>query len=58
LGHGTRRGERVGTSASGVAAMFGPLRGHEINTPGYRIEHALQMVLPRSVPVHSFETPI
>jgi hypothetical protein len=47
LGHGTRSGERLGTSASGVAMMFGLLRGHEINTPGYRIGHALQIALPR-----------
>ena len=47
LGHGTRMGDRLGTSASGVAALFGILRGHEINTPGHKIQHALQMVLPR-----------
>ena len=43
LGHGTRRGRDVGTAASGVAGLFGVLRGHEINTPGYRIEHALHI---------------
>lgn len=48
LGHGTRPGERVGTSASGVAAMFGLLRGHEVNTRGYKIQHVLQLVLPRT----------
>jgi hypothetical protein len=47
LGHGTRDGERIGTSASGVAGLFGVLRGHEINTRGYKIEHALRMGLPR-----------
>ncbi len=47
LGHGQRQGQRVGTSASGVAGLFGVLRGHEANTPGYRIEHALRMGLPR-----------
>jgi hypothetical protein len=47
LGHGTRRGENVGTAASGVAALFGVLRGHEINTPGHKIEHALHIGLPR-----------
>ena len=47
LGHGTRMGQRLGTSASGVAASFGVLRGFEMNTPGHRIEHALQIVLPR-----------
>jgi hypothetical protein len=47
LGHGQRDGQRIGTSASGVAGLFGVLRGHEINTPGYKIEHALRMGLPR-----------
>lgn len=41
-GHGE---SRLGTSASGVAGMFGLLRGNEVNTPGYRIEHALQMAM-------------
>ena len=47
LGHGTRMGQRLGTSASGVSASFGILRGFEINTRGHKIQHALQMVLPR-----------
>jgi hypothetical protein len=47
LGHGTQSGQRMGTSASGVAGLFGVLRGFEINTPGYRIEHALRIGLPR-----------
>ena len=47
LGHGTRPGHREGTSASGVAGMFGVLRGFEINTPGHKIEHALRLGLPR-----------
>jgi hypothetical protein len=47
LGHGTRMGERLGTSASGVAALFGVLRGHEINKAGHKVEHALQIALPR-----------
>jgi hypothetical protein len=46
LGHGTRPGDRVGTSASGVAALFGVLRGDEINNPAKKVEHALQMILP------------
>ncbi len=46
LGHGKSLGDRIGTSASGVAAAFGLLRGVEVNTPGKKIEHALQMVLP------------
>jgi hypothetical protein len=48
LGHGTRPGERLGTSASGVAALFGVLRGQEINDPAKKVEHALQMILPRT----------
>ncbi len=51
LGHGTRPGERLGTSASGVAALFGVLRGDEINNPAKKVEHALQMILP-STPAH------
>ncbi len=47
LGHGTRPLERVGTAATGVAGLFGVLRGHEINPAGYRITHALHMGLPR-----------
>lgn len=47
LGHGTKSGQRLGTSASGVAALFGILRGHEMNAAGYGIEHALQIALPR-----------
>jgi hypothetical protein len=45
LGHSQPGGPRVGTSASGVAGMFGLLRGHEVNTPGYKIEHAVQISL-------------
>jgi hypothetical protein len=47
LGHGTRPGQRVGTTASGVAASFGLPREAEINPRGRRIEHALQMVLEK-----------
>lgn len=50
LGHGVRPGNRIATSASGVAALFGVLRGYEMNTPGHRIGHALQMVAPRKDP--------
>lgn len=48
LGHGTKMGERLGTSASGVAALFGVLRGEEINDPDpdRKIEHAIQISLP------------
>jgi len=46
LGHGTRPGDRLGTSASGVAALFGLLRGNEINRSNKKVEHALQMILP------------
>jgi hypothetical protein len=47
VGHGSRLGERIGTSASGVAAPFGILRGWEVKKEGHPIGHALQMVLPR-----------
>lgn len=49
LGHGVRPGDRVGTSASGVAALFGVLRADEINDrdPDRKIEHALQVSMPR-----------
>ena len=47
LGHGTKPLERVGTAATGVAGLFGVLRGHEMNTPGYKIAHALHIGLPR-----------
>lgn len=50
-GHGAKLGERVGTSASGVAAMFGLLRGWEVKAAGHPIGHALQLVLPRTKPV-------
>jgi hypothetical protein len=46
LGHGIHPGRRLGLSASGVTGLFGLLRGHEIDTPGRPIEHALQMLLP------------
>ena len=37
--HQPRLGEAVGTSASGVAAMFGILRGWEVKAAGHRIGH-------------------
>ncbi len=46
-GHGAKLGDRIGTSASGVAAMFGILRGWEVRKTGHPIGHALQMTLPR-----------
>jgi hypothetical protein len=46
-GHTAELGHAVGTSASGVAAMFGILRGWEVKAAGHPIGHALQMVLPR-----------
>ena len=46
-GHGSKLAERIGTSASGVAAPFGILRGWEVQQTGHPIGHALQMVLPR-----------
>ena len=51
IGHGEELAKRVGTSASGVAAPFGILRGWEVKKTGHPIGHALQMVLPR-LPSH------
>jgi hypothetical protein len=45
LGHSRPGGPRVGASASGASVMFGLMRGHEVNTPGYKIEHAMQITL-------------
>jgi hypothetical protein len=39
-------GSRTGASASGVAGLFGLLRGFETNTPGCAIQHVLQLSLP------------
>ena len=39
------QGARLGVSASGLPGLFGIIRGHEVNTPGYKIEHALQISL-------------
>ncbi len=44
-GHTGPGGKRVGSSASGVAGMFGLLRGHEVNSAGTKIEHAVQIAL-------------
>lgn len=44
LGH-TTNGERVGMTAGGTALMMGLLRGYEINTPGCKIQHVLQVAL-------------
>ncbi len=46
VGHGSRLGDRIGTSASGVAAPFGILRGWEVRKEGHPIGHALQIVVP------------
>lgn len=46
VGHGARLMERTGTSASGVAAPFGILRGWEVEREGHPIGHALQLSLP------------
>jgi hypothetical protein len=46
LGHTRPGGARVGVSASGVAGFHGLLRGFEVNTPGYKIQHALQGAIP------------
>ena len=46
VGHGSKLMERTGTSASGVAAPFGILRGWEVEKEGHPIGHALQLSLP------------
>ena len=46
LGHGLYPLRRIGLAPSGASALFGLLRGHEIDTPGRAIEHALVAVLP------------
>ncbi len=46
VGHGSKIMDRTGTSASGVAAPFGILRGWEVNKTCHPIGHALQIVLP------------
>ena len=52
IGHGEELAKRVGTSASGVAAPFGILRGWEVKKTGHPIGHALQMVVPaRQAPI-------
>lgn len=45
LGYDPNGKERLGTSASGVAGMFGLLRGYELNTPGCKINHTIQMAM-------------
>lgn len=44
-GHTQPGGAIVGTSASGMSTAFGILRGAEFNTPGIKIQHALQMAV-------------
>ena len=46
LGHGIHPLRRIGLAPSGASALLGLLRGHEIDTPGRPIEHALLAVLP------------
>ena len=46
IGHGSQLAERIGTSASGVAAPFGILRGWEVKKTGHPIGHAIQIVIP------------
>lgn len=46
-GHTGPGGARVGSSGSGVAGLFGLNRGHELNTPGYKIQHVMQVALSR-----------
>jgi hypothetical protein len=42
LGHGSR----MGASASGLPALFGLIRGHEVNVPGYKMQHVFTVALP------------
>ena len=44
-GHNAELAKRVGTSASGVAAPFGILRGWEVKKTGHPIGHALNIVV-------------
>jgi hypothetical protein len=53
--HAEKLGDRIGTSASGVAAMFGILRGWEVKAPGHPIGHALQLVVPRTQKLGNME---
>lgn len=54
LGHGLLPdGSRNwAASASGVWGFFGVLRGFEVNTPGYRIQHATQMAISSKTTNH------
>lgn len=47
LGHPEIGAPRVGSSASGTTTVFGIIRGHEVNTPGYHIEHISQLTFDR-----------
>ena len=49
-GHSGPGGPRIGVSASGVAGLFGLMRGDEINTPGQPIQHVHQIVLSYAAP--------
>lgn len=55
LGHGTKVGERIGTSASGIAVAAGSFRVNEVETAGMKIEHAFHIVVPRKRS-HALET--
>lgn len=45
-GHGSSPSQPAGVSASGIAGLFGLLRGFEINTPGQPIAHVLTSAIP------------
>lgn len=47
LGHPAVGERRISSSASGTSTVFGVLRGHEVNTAGYAIEHVIQMSMDR-----------
>lgn len=47
LGHGTKLGERVGVTASGVSIIWGSLQPWELEKPDHVIGHAFQILIPR-----------
>ena len=47
LGHGTRLGQLVGVTAAGMSINFGALQPWELEKPGHKIGHALQILIPR-----------
>jgi hypothetical protein len=49
IGHPSQiGGNRVGVSSTGVEGLFGLMRGYEVNTPGYKIQHVAQFTIPQA----------